>query len=87
MVKEAIAAYDADGLRKYPDTTMKELVDELSRTYDLCPERIFVGIGSDDVLALAFLTYFNSDKPVLSRVQARVLVWVTSSCATLKDAD
>ena len=65
MVKEAIAAYDADGLRKYPDTTMKELIDELSRTYDLCPERIFVGIGSDDVLALAFLTYFNSDKPII----------------------
>lgn len=65
LVKEAIKNADADILRKYPDTNATLLVSELSKTYGLDEDRIFVGIGSDDVLALCFLTYFNSDKPVL----------------------
>lgn len=65
LVREAIMNTDADILRKYPDTNATLLVSELSRTYDIDEDRIFVGIGSDDVLALCFLTYFNSDKPVL----------------------
>ena len=28
-------------------------------------EQVFVGVGSDDVLAMSFLTFFNSQKPVL----------------------
>lgn len=64
-VAEAIKSYDTDGLRKYPDTQMTELVDELAESFGVSKENVFVGIGSDDVLALAFLTYFNSDKPVI----------------------
>src|SRR5699024_1127981 len=33
--------------------------------YGLNKDQIFVGVGSDDVLAMAFLTFFNSDKPIL----------------------
>ena len=65
LVAQAIKDYDAGLLRKYPDTAATELVEELSKTYALKAENIFVGIGSDDVLSLAFLTYFNSDKPVI----------------------
>ena len=65
LVEKAIMDFDAGLLRKYPDTQATELVDELARTYGLKDENIFVGIGSDDVLALSFLTYFNSDKPIL----------------------
>lgn len=65
LVAKAIKDYDAGQLRKYPDTNAAALVDELSKTYGLKEENIFVGIGSDDVLSLAFLTYFNSGKPVL----------------------
>lgn len=65
MVEKAIAEFDAKELRKYPDTQATELVEELSRTYGLDKEQIFAGVGSDDVLALAFLTFFNSDKPIL----------------------
>lgn len=65
LVAKAIKDYDAGLLRKYPDTAATELVEELSKTYGLKAENIFVGIGSDDVLSLAFLTYFNSDKPVI----------------------
>ncbi len=56
---------DYDVLRKYPDADMSILVDALSRTYDLDPDCVFAGVGSDDVLAMSFLTFFNSDKPVL----------------------
>ena len=65
MVAEAIRNTEADLLRKYPDTQATELVEELSNTYHLPKENIFVGIGSDDVLALCFLTYFNSEKKIL----------------------
>ncbi len=65
LVEKAIKDFDAGLLRKYPDTQATELVNELARTYGLKDENVFVGIGSDDVLALSFLTYFNSDKPIL----------------------
>ena len=63
-----LAARDAiamDALRLYPDPTNGALVNILAEYYGLNPEQVFVGVGSDDVLATAFLTYFNSGKPVL----------------------
>lgn len=65
LVAQAIRDFDAGELRKYSDTQATELVRELMRTYHLPEGRIFVGIGSDDVLAQCFLTYFNSNKPVI----------------------
>ena len=65
LVSKAMKDFDADSLRKYPDTKSTVLVDELEKAYGLNKNRIFVGIGSDDVLALAFLTFFNSAKPVI----------------------
>ncbi len=64
LVEKAIKDFDAGLLRKYPDTQATELVSELAKTYGLKSENIFTGIGSDDVLALSFLTFFNSQKPV-----------------------
>lgn len=52
-------------LRKYPDMDATSLVDAISKVYDVPFEKIFVGIGSDDVLAMCFLTFFNSEKPIL----------------------
>ena len=52
-------------LRKYPDPASAELVKALAERYGLSEDRIFVGVGSDDVLALSFLTFFNSHRPVL----------------------
>ena len=40
-------------------------MDELARFYNVDNDKVFVGVGSDDVLAVAFLTFFNSDKPIL----------------------
>lgn len=65
LVEEAVRGVDTDLLRKYPDTQAIELVREMAEAYGVDESEIFVGIGSDDVLALSFLTYFNSDKPVI----------------------
>lgn len=64
-VMESIYAFDADRLRLYPDPEAKMLVDALAKRYRLKPEQVFVGVGSDDVLAMAFLTFFNAKKPIL----------------------
>lgn len=64
-VAAVLRQFDTDNLRKYPDADISKVVDALSSVYGFESENIFVGIGSDDVLALSFLTFFNSDKPVL----------------------
>ena len=55
----------AEDFRKYPDPEASALKAALAGRYRLTPEQIFVGVGSDDVLAMAFLTFFNSSRPVL----------------------
>ena len=52
-------------LRKYPDPAAEQLVQAIADFYGLKPSQVFVGVGSDDVLAMCFLTFFNSEKPVL----------------------
>jgi histidinol-phosphate aminotransferase len=64
-VKQVLQVFDTDKLRLYPDPTIKLLVDELAHYFQLDSNQVFVGVGSDDVLAMAFLTFFNSGKPVL----------------------
>lgn len=62
---EAASSFDMDLLRKYPDPTVSVLVDELAKRYGLKPSQVFVGVGSDDVISMAFLTFFNGKKPIL----------------------
>ncbi len=66
-VEEALcmAAGEAGMLRRYPDPEARELTSALAAFYELPADRIFVGVGSDDVLAMSFLTFFNGDKPLL----------------------
>lgn len=64
-VERALQEMEAGRLRLYPDPTSSVLVKALAKRYGLRPEQVFVGVGSDDVLAMAFLTFFNSGKPVL----------------------
>lgn len=56
---------DYDKLRLYPDMNAEKLVNALADYYHVSPEQVFVGVGSDDVLAMAFMTFFNGEKPVL----------------------
>lgn len=64
-VAAALAACDTERLRLYPEPDCHTLKDALAAHYALAPDEIFVGVGSDDVLALAFLTFFAGKKPVL----------------------
>ena len=64
-VREVLTQFDTDLLRKYPDPNAQVLVDAIAENYGVNPKQVFVGVGSDDVLSMAFMTFFNSDKPVL----------------------
>ncbi|MGN0618429.1 MAG: histidinol-phosphate transaminase [Ruminiclostridium sp.] len=64
-VLEALKAFDYKRMKLYPDTNAAPITEALSEFYGVKPEQIFVGVGSDDVLSIAFLTFFNSSKPVL----------------------
>ena len=64
-VLRALKEFDTDKLRLYPEPTCKVLVDAIAKNYGLDSSQVFVGVGSDDVLAMIFLTFFNSKKPVL----------------------
>ena len=56
---------DCSALRLYPDSKTTPLVDALAEYYHVKPEKVFVGVGSDDVLSMAFMTFFNSGRPIL----------------------
>ncbi len=64
-VEEAMKNMDVDRLRLYPDPKADALVKAIAKYYGLADDQVFVGVGSDDVIAMAFLTFFNSDKPIL----------------------
>lgn len=64
-VAEALAACDAGRLRLYPEPDCHTLKEAIAAHYEVSPGEVFVGVGSDDVLALAFLTFFAGKKPVL----------------------
>ncbi|HJA13261.1 MAG TPA: histidinol-phosphate transaminase [Candidatus Mediterraneibacter merdipullorum] len=64
-VRKTLAALDADDFRLYPDPAAGELVEAIAEIYHVGTDQVFPGVGSDDVLSLCFLTFFNSDRPVL----------------------
>ncbi len=64
-VVETAQNIDMNRLKLYPDPTASRLVEALAKFHGVKPTQIFPGVGSDDVLSIAFLTFFNSDKPVL----------------------
>ncbi len=64
-VSQALLDMEADRFRKYPDPASRLLSRTLSQRYGVKEEQVFVGVGSDDVLGMAFMTFFNSDKPIL----------------------
>ena len=64
-VEKALKNMEIECFRKYPDPTASELVHVLAEYYGVGDDQVFVGVGSDDVIAMSFLTFFNSQKPVL----------------------
>lgn len=64
-IRQVLDNFDICRMRLYPDTNADVLVSELAKRYNLDKSQIFVGVGSDDVISMAFMTFFNSDKPIL----------------------
>lgn len=56
---------NADRLRLYPDMNATRLVNALAGYYHVDPDQIYVGVGSDDVLSMSFLTFFTSGRRIL----------------------
>ena len=64
-VLEAIRAEAADTLRLYPDPRATALRECLATHHRVTPDQIFVGNGSDEVLAHAFAALLKQDAPLL----------------------
>ena len=64
-VKEVFANFDSDQLKKYSTLDQTELRMSLAKQLGVDADQIIIGNGSDDVLSMAFLAFFNSKDPVL----------------------
>ena len=64
-VEKVLKEFDADTLRLYPDPLVSDLVKAIADFYGLNENQVFTGVGSDDVLAMIFMTFFNSEKPLI----------------------
>lgn len=64
-VREVLDRFDISDMRLYPAPDADVLVNAVAERYGLKSSQIFVGVGSDDVISMAFLTFFGSDKPIL----------------------
>lgn len=64
-VLEALRSEIGDSLRLYPDPASDRLRAAIAKHHGLTPGHVFVGNGSDEVLAHVFLGLLKHDKPVL----------------------
>ena len=64
LVLEALRSADTDELRRYPDPESKGLVEALARREGLQNDQVFIGNGSDEVLAFAFMALLKQSKPL-----------------------
>lgn len=64
-VLEAISEGNNGTLRLYPDPNTDNLRDVVAKYYGIDKDEVFVGNGSDEVLAFSFMTFFSSEKKVL----------------------
>jgi len=62
---EAIRAEAADSLRLYPDPQATALRETLAAYHGVTPDQVFIGNGSDEVLAHAFAALLKQDGPLL----------------------
>ena len=62
--RAALRAFDYARLRRYPDPNCSELCAEIARLNGTTPERVFVGNGSDEILALAAKCFVEDDESI-----------------------
>ena len=64
-VSKVLENFSTDRLRLYPDPVVGKLNSAIAEYYGVAKEQVFTGVGSDDVLAMIFMTFFNSETPIL----------------------
>lgn len=52
-------------LKLYPDPTCSDLINEIASYYNVNNDEVFIGNGSDEILAFIFMTYFQKGRTVL----------------------
>src|ERR1700747_1372453 len=61
----AAIASAAERLRRYPDPRAPPLREAIAARYDVAAEQVFVGNGSDEVLAHTFQALLKHEAPLL----------------------
>lgn len=64
-VEEALKAFDYSQLRKYSPVDQTALKEAVAEHLGVSKEMLIMGSGSDEVLAMAFLAFFNNQAPLL----------------------
>lgn len=65
FVTNAIREATNQDLRLYPSPTMDDLKESIADYYELTSENVFVGNGSDEVLAFSFMAFFDTNQTIL----------------------
>jgi len=65
QVRACLTPETVEKLRLYPDPNSSALKHSVADYYGLCPGQVFVGNGSDEVLAFAFMAFFKQSLPLL----------------------
>ena len=60
----ALRAFDLDALRRYPDPNCSRLAAEIARASGTTADRVFVGNGSDEILALSARAFVENDEAI-----------------------
>lgn len=64
-VLESVKKATCDDLKLYPDPTCSDLSAEIAEYYGLNKDEVFLGNGSDEILAFVFMTFFQKGRKVL----------------------
>ncbi|MCI5871600.1 histidinol-phosphate transaminase [Streptococcus sp.] len=64
-VLKALSTFTGEDLRRYSSLDQADLKAALASQLGVSPRQLIIGNGSDDILSMAFLSFFNSNDPVL----------------------
>ncbi|MBW2304957.1 MAG: histidinol-phosphate transaminase, partial [Deltaproteobacteria bacterium] len=61
-IREVLRNFDPETLRLYPDPLFTDLREMIGKRFEIDPAQVFVGNGSDEVLSLAFFSFFDTNR-------------------------
>ena len=63
-VREALRSFNTDTLRRYPNPSCEALREQIAELHGVQPENVFVGNGSDEILALCTRAFVEDDRKI-----------------------